>query len=111
MLPVVPRSKCLSINQARYQIATRTLQMLCIHEQKQFKLNMLMSMMNRKAVAKIMIVSILELGLARDAHDEQEPRLLGSTSVMRTLINMGTPGTSLCKFPTPSKILPLRKTT
>ena len=69
---------------------------------------MLMRMMESKAVATIMTVLILSLGVARDAHDKQEPIIPGSASVMRMLRNMGTTGTSICKRPTPSNILSLR---
>ena len=95
------------MNQSRHQIATRTLKTPCIHEQKQLKLKMLMRMMKRKLVSTMIAASILALVVARDAHDKQEPRLPGSTSVMRTLRNMGTTGTSICKRPTPSNILSL----
>ena len=65
-------------------------------------------MIKRKEVVTMTAVPILALGVERDTHKEQEPKLPGSTSVMRTLRNIGTTGTSICKWTTSSNILSLQ---
>ena len=52
-------------------------------------------------------VSILALGVARDANEEREPGLPGSIEVVRALRNISTIGTSICKCLRSSKIISL----